>query len=471
MNDTRTDKKCRTVYDQHGTAHELVAMLGRGGQGGVYTTTIPNVLVKLVNKTDEDTVREWKQRFRWIMCQPLEALHIARPRAVIDRPSSRAGYVMELMDGLVPLGRLLVETRDCQRTGQGLTAFHQSGSVRRRFRLLAKLARQMAELHGRGLIYGDLSPHNVFVSADNEHDEVWLIDCDNLSVLSRVSGARVYTPDYGAPEVMRGEAFIDPNTDSWSFGVIAFELLSMAHPLKGDKVNEGEPELEEQALLGEFPWIDAPESEENRSSQGIPRILVTTKRLRALFERCFGAGRQDPGQRPSLAEWAEGFEAADAVTVLCPGCSASYVIRGAKECPFCGAPEDRSRIVILTHYDYMPPACFHDLLGKDHAGVLVTKTGFGAVLADRPLELRLSPPGRAAWADSDPLCTLTLRENTLHIEPRNGASYVLGQVGGGDPVRFTRPRELPRTAGSSARTYELHLGDTGGLHPMWGFGW
>lgn len=61
---------------------------------------------------------------------------------------------------------------------------------------------------------------------------MWLIDCDNLSYAVRESSLQLYTPDYGAPELLRDEGGISTYTDVWSFAVMAFQLLTVLHPLK-----------------------------------------------------------------------------------------------------------------------------------------------------------------------------------------------------------------------------------------------
>ena len=91
-------------------------------------------------------------------------------------------------------------------------------------------------------------------------------------------------------------------SDSWSFAVVAFRLLTAIHPLVGDLVSDGDPELEEKALEGELPWID------HQLMQGIEHLmvyrrdLVLIKPLKDLFERCFNAGLDRPEMRPSLSE-------------------------------------------------------------------------------------------------------------------------------------------------------------------------
>ena len=101
------------------------------------------------------------------------------------------------MDGLVSLSEVLEESVTAMHDGRGLRGFIDSGGLAKRLRLLERLCATLSKLHGRGLAYGDLSPGNIFVSRSKEHAEVWLIDCDNISLLSREGGQKIYTPDYG----------------------------------------------------------------------------------------------------------------------------------------------------------------------------------------------------------------------------------------------------------------------------------
>lgn len=132
------------------------------------------------------------------MRQPLEGLPIAHPLALITQP--QPGYVMELMDGLAPMTELMQVATDALMSEDGLSGYVKTGGLSRRLKILARLARVLAELHGRGLAYGDLSPANVFASQSLEYSEVWLIDADNVASQSRDGQQGVFTPDYGAPK-------------------------------------------------------------------------------------------------------------------------------------------------------------------------------------------------------------------------------------------------------------------------------
>ena len=341
MSEAKAKGKKREVRDEHGNVYVLKNSIGEGGQGVVCSTDHENTLIKICKRPKPDR-QGWMEHIRWLMQQDLDALNIARPVARIVKP--QPGYVMELMDGLISL-QSLMESTDAALVEQNIQAYLDQGGIRRRLMLMSKLARTLARLHSRGMAFGDLSPANVFISEDPKYSEVWLIDCDNISVNQRSSfdivpgsPAAVYTPFYGAPEIVRGEAMISSLSDSWSFAVIAFRLLTAIHPFMGDLVSDGEPELEEKALQGKLPWVDHPDDTSNAVSYGLPRDLVLLNPLITLFDRCFNAGRDQPEKRPSLAEWAEKFEHACEWLVNCKECSSSYYykpVSGKLSCGFC----------------------------------------------------------------------------------------------------------------------------------------
>ena len=256
-----TSTKRHEVIDISGHTYVLTEKLGKGGQGVVWKTDNPKVLVKGFTAKDQAQRERWLEQIAWLMRQDLAALNIARPLALLRAP--RAGYVLELMDGLIPLTRLLESF-----AVDGVDGYLLRGGLARRVQLLMKLASTLSLLHSRGMAFGDLSPDNIYVSAETEHAELWLIDCDNISFESQPCRA-LYTPDYGAPELVRGQADFSTLTDIWSFAVIAYQLLTGNHPFKGDMVSSGEPALEEQALRGDLPWIDHSEDRSNATECGI----------------------------------------------------------------------------------------------------------------------------------------------------------------------------------------------------------
>lgn len=466
-------KKNRTVLDQHGQSYELTGRIGEGGQGIVCTTNYPNVLVKVSRANTEEKRISWTSKIRALMRQPLEGLPIAHPQALITQP--QPGYVMELMDGLAPMSELMQVATDALMSDEGLSGYVKTGGLLRRLKMLARLARVLAELHGRGLAYGDLSPANVFVSKSLEYAEVWLIDADNVASQSRDGQQGVFTPDYGAPEILRGESGINTLTDSWSFAVMAYRILTLVHPLKGDVVLEGEPEREEAALRGELPWVDHPVDRSNALSIGLPREITFNAPLRTLFERCFNAGLNNPGERPSLNEWADAFEAATGHCDQCDSCGSTFFYTSKHICPFCDHAQDTNRTILLQEYRYMPPELLREGLPEDVPESLIrkecwTRTGKAMVLSMSPAELKTLPLGTSLYADARPLCTVELAQDGLWIEPSVGTQVSLQRASDDKVVAVVRRQRL-KSDSRSGVSFWLHLGAVEEEHVVWRFNW
>lgn len=344
MASSEPERQERSVTSIHGVRYRLSRKLGSGGQGAVFAIEGERLAVKLLRDASPRRREALRDRLAMVGRLPLDDLPVARPMEQLRPP--HVGYVMELVTGMQSL-------RELMRPPRGTTAlapwYAHGGGLRRRLRLLAHLADVLARLHGRGLIYVDPSPANVFVSTDIESHEIRLIDVDNLRA-SSVPGDAMYTPYYGAPEIVRGTGPATSLSDAHAFAVMAFETLALTHPLIGDLVHDGEPELEDEALLGNLPWIDDPEDDRNRSSHGLPRELVLSKHLREDFAQTFGPGLSQPAERPGMSRWAEHLHRAADRTLTCPACSGSFYMNCAA-CPWCSAPRPSFAIAAVLRWD------------------------------------------------------------------------------------------------------------------------
>lgn len=353
-----------SVVDDDGNIHHLLKEpLGRGGQGVVLRTRSPHIAVKLIGEFTESapsveskqgaSQELWNQltrvpgfdvapdgekqatlrrRLADVHLLPLPDLHVAQPLAMLR---DHVGYTMRLLKGMVPIRSLIADPGE-----RNLAEFYLStGGLGRRLELLANAAGILSRIHAVPLVYADISPNNIFVSEQKDANEVWLIDLDNLDYLSANANG-VYTPGFGAPEVVTGRAGASTLSDSYAFAVLAFWVLAQVHPFLGDFVDEGgwdddgDLDREELAFRGDAPWIEDTQEDSNRTSKGIPRHLVLSKPVRELFERAFEEGRIDRTKRPSMANWAEVLRRAADRIVSCDACGSSFDVT-AGNCPFC----------------------------------------------------------------------------------------------------------------------------------------
>ena len=454
----------RSVIDVNGVRYELAHLLGRGGQGAVYAVQGGRLAVKLLAGRGPDRRQRIRNQLTMIRRLQLRDLALAKPLEMLRPPHT--GYVMELLTGMVPIKSLLAPPR-----GQAPTAewYLQSGDIRRRLRVLARAAHVLAQLHGRGLAYSDPSPANIFVSDDDAFAEVRFIDADNLRYESAPgSSAGVYTPGYGAPELVRGESGITTLTDVHAFSVIAFQALTLAHPFIGNLVNDGEPELEENALAGRLPWIDDPVDRRNRASFGVPRDQVLSKRLREGFARTFGEGRVSPAARPGATEWADRFFAAADATIECSSCGGSFYFNHSR-CTWCNADRQTFAMALVNLWDpgHGPSG---GILSEPYRGrVRSTLVGHGAITASRPYHItRRLAFGQMEANAEDPIIEVRLSDGRIRLKSVDGAQYRLVLPSGArETVVFGREQVMKMAAGRASS--RLHFGSRDSLHRVVSF--
>ncbi|MEO8194403.1 MAG: protein kinase [Gemmatimonadales bacterium] len=112
--------------------------------------------------------------------------------------------------------------------------------------ILRDMARALEYAHGEGVIHRDIKPENILLSgsaavvtdfgiakaisvartsASGEPDE-------NSGFTLTQAGLTIGTPAYMAPEQAAGDA-VDPRSDLYAWGVVAYELLAGEHPFAG----------------------------------------------------------------------------------------------------------------------------------------------------------------------------------------------------------------------------------------------
>lgn len=439
------------VRDIDGNPLELDELpIGKGGQGAVYRIRHTRYAAKLAGPRQDpgqgDSLAERLARLRWL---PLEDLPISRPVKPLAEP--HVGYVMDLLEDMVPIAELC-EPPD----GEMEPWYLAGGGLRRRLRLLARCASILAVLHGRGLVYGDISPGNILVSAAQDHEQVWLIDPDNIAIESSARSRIVGTRLYRAPEIVRRQTGNTTFSDAWSFAILAYQTLRGDHPLLGDLTGES-LQYEDDAERGLLPWTGHGTDARNRSAYGMPAHAVLSSRLQALFRQNFEDGLNDPFRRPTAGVWAAALSGAADLTVTCPaaGCGQSYYAFGL-HCPFCraGSPD-----TILAGIHEQVPGCF----GLNGTKTVITEPGNWIVLQTGQPVTVTARHSRLV-ADDPGLPVLRLRWS--------GGETVDMENVGRDPVRRVPPAGgIGRTLPPGSRVLEridagwrVHFGDDRRMH-------
>lgn len=165
---------------------------------------------------------------------------------------------------------------------------------------LAQVSAGLAYLHQNTVLHRDLKSANVFLRCKEVvHNDVDLAPALPLRKLTtfhtkvgdfggcaQASRAQtpVQTPQWMAPEAMRGEGY-GPPADIWALGMLMYELLELDVPY-GEDITM--PQLEEQLRAGRAPAL----TQEKVAEERTPKIVD-------LMRRCVEAEAKD---RPTAAE-------------------------------------------------------------------------------------------------------------------------------------------------------------------------
>jgi serine/threonine-protein kinase len=207
--------------------YRIARELGRGGMGAVYLAEradgqfTQTVALKLVKRgmDSESVLRRFEQE-RQILAR-LQHPNIARLLDGGLAPDGRPYFAMEYVEG-EPI------TEYCDARALPIGA---------RLALFDRVCEAVAYAHRNLVVHRDLKPSNILVTAgdDGEKPSVKLLDFGIARLLEHDgpkltwSGLRPMTPEYAAPEQVRGEA-ITTATDVYALGVLLYELLAGRRP-------------------------------------------------------------------------------------------------------------------------------------------------------------------------------------------------------------------------------------------------
>jgi hypothetical protein len=197
---------------------EVLSDLGAGGLGRVYLGWDPelrrHVAIKVI------------ARDRWAINEARAIARLEHRSIVKVFEVGPDRLVMELLDG-----GSLQDKIEAMAAGEST---HLDG-LRARLHCLVRIAEGLAYCHERGILHRDVKPGNVLFAKDDDHPRLMdfgLAHLDELESLD-ITQNLVGSPAYLAPEqVESGETGTDSRSDVFSFGVLAYELLTLECPFK-----------------------------------------------------------------------------------------------------------------------------------------------------------------------------------------------------------------------------------------------
>ncbi|MFZ3382060.1 MAG: protein kinase [Candidatus Acidiferrales bacterium] len=198
--------------------YRIIQALGEGGMGMVYLAEREDLGSRVAIKLLRDAWLSPARRERFAIEQrtlaQLNHPSIARLYDADTSPDGTPFFVMEYVEG-VPL------TDYCKQ---------HNCSIPERLRLFRDVCEAVLYAHQHAVIHRDLKPSNILVKDDGT---VRLLDFGiakhlqslGESVDQTMTGLRLMTPAYAAPEQIRGEQ-VGIQSDVYSLGVLLYELLA-----------------------------------------------------------------------------------------------------------------------------------------------------------------------------------------------------------------------------------------------------
>jgi len=278
----------------------LLSEIGRGGMGAVYLAERADgayqqqAAVKLIRPGWD--VGELLQRFRSER-QMLASLNHPNIARLLDGGVSSDGkpyLVLEYIEG-DEIGRYC----DAQRL-----------SIEARLRLFLIVCSAVSHAHQHLIVHRDLKPSNIMV---DDSGQVKLLDFGIAKLLAgngnlTATASRVFTPEYAAPEQVRGDA-VTTGVDVYALGLLLYQLLTGQRPY-GSAAST--PAAYEQAILTQEPLrpsralAEANDQSIERAAERALQPLQLCARLRGDLDAIIlKALRKEPEQRyASVADFA-----------------------------------------------------------------------------------------------------------------------------------------------------------------------
>jgi serine/threonine protein kinase/Tfp pilus assembly protein PilF len=273
--------------------YRIKRALGEGGMGVVYLAEREDlgneVAIKILRDAWVSPARRERFNAEQRTLAQLNHPSIARLYDADTSPDGTPFFVMEYVAG-VPL------TDFCKT---------QKSSIAERLRLFRAVCEAVLYAHQHAVIHRDLKPSNILVKADGT---IRLLDfgiakhLENLGELvdQTITGLRLMTPAYAAPEQIRGEQ-VGIQSDVYSLGVVLYELLVGHLPFEFSNCTPAQVEniLTEQEA--EKPSVVAEKAAASAETNG-SRATASKAAWADLDVLCLTAMHKDPQRRYQSVE-------------------------------------------------------------------------------------------------------------------------------------------------------------------------
>jgi len=202
--------------------YQLIRVIGEGGMGRVYEAIDPVIGRRVAIKTISLDAEDADTRARFFR-EAQSAGQLSHPNLITIHDIGEIGgmpyIVMEYLEGM-DLNRTMRQERLSYDT---------------KIEIMLAVCEGLSFAHGHDVIHRDIKPANIFRTTQGR---IKILDFGLArGVVSEVTrtGKVLGTPNYMAPEQIRGDD-VDHRADIFSAGVVFYELLTGRKPFEGDSI-------------------------------------------------------------------------------------------------------------------------------------------------------------------------------------------------------------------------------------------
>src|SRR5207253_8310580 len=203
---------------------EILSLLGAGGMGAVYKARQPRldrfVALKILPSTGAVGIN-FEERFN----------REARALARLSHPNIVAVHEFGQASGLHYFLMEFVDGANLRQLEQGARL-----SPREALQIIPQICDALQYAHDGGVVHRDIKPENVLVDRKGrvkiaDFGLAKILDRDPQSLRLTTEGQVMGTPHYMAPEQIERPLTVDHRADSYSLGVVFYEMLTGDLPL------------------------------------------------------------------------------------------------------------------------------------------------------------------------------------------------------------------------------------------------
>lgn len=270
--------------------YRILRLLGEGGMGVVYLAERKDLGTLVAIKVLRDAWLSPSRRERFASEQrtlaQLSHPSIARLYDAATLDDGTPYFVMEYVEG-IPLTQYCRE-KEC--------------SIEERLQLFLSVCEAVQHAHGNAVIHRDLKPSNILVKNDVtirllDFGIAKQIESLDLQVEQTMTGLRLMTPAYAAPEQVRGER-IGIRTDVYSLGVILYELLTGELPFDLSNLTPAEA----ASIIAEHEPARPSVAVRRKTLSNTNAVSLSKTAWADLDVLCLTAMHKDPQRRYASAE-------------------------------------------------------------------------------------------------------------------------------------------------------------------------